>query len=1267
MATKIGDLFFEVTSDVGPAIGSIDLLAETAGKVGNLISSVLSSAFDAVSYAARSAIAYVVEDVIQMGAQFNIAGQKGVGLFTALTGSAEDALDLMREFSQLGLDQPLFDPASLQKTASLLLTFGIAKDDVLDLSKNVNLASIALGKGQGGAIQLARALGQVNSAGRLLGGEARQLSEVGINAYALMAKELGVTTEEVKRLGRENKLLATDVLPVVEEYIEKTFGPVAQNMIGTFGVQAQGLKTIMTDVGSALVQPFIGFAGGGALTDFLSNVREELLGLVEVADDGSIRLTGALAPLTEFTQALADGFTEIGDAFLGWLHSATEGEALTDFFGGLTDMIPGLVDTILTLASGTIDFLGGLYDALEPIISAGWDRLGSDFQLILDVLPPIGDAIISIAEIAAPFVTALIEVGTILREVFGPVIVFALETIAEALELVADNVVLLEVYVGMMAATWLIANVSLVTFTATLKLATLGMGAFLVTAGLLLLALGALKGASAAISGDVGWLNEDVSIIEKPFQALGRGAFALFGGDRSLTEYADGVNAATEAGEDFNVKQLEGLKTWDEVRDAALEHAAALGYNEEQALHFANVVGLAWDKERDAAAAAKAEVDAAARAVRDAARPYEEFYQGLTQAADGMMRIQLGGSSMATMSWIDVPKIEDAADLIKMLETAAKAAATEVDNLLAPPADATIDDFLRSLPDLLKNLTDAMADSDGGILGELKIGGIEDDITAQATKVINTLVDTYGMSLEEIEAMLGDGGLNSLLEELTNTTGELVRAVDPAVAVFMHLGYSADVVAEALDHLNSQRQDQLKGEIASVTAELDAAKDAADDARDAIDKEIKSVTNELKAARDAAEDQKNAIKSQIDAVTSSLKAAKAAAEEAKEALENYFKGDTGGIQSAIDSLVLDIPDIGSDIEEALRKGGPQGEAGVRQALGSVGDSLGAIFQLGLEQGLDPSEIIRMLGPVYGSIQQELGGAMNRISSLDWEEGFTPAAAQQIKDWLAGILDPAQIEDLFAGVTGTNSMVTGLQAQLDSLNLALDAVVVVNEDALQAELDQLNLEKEMIVVVNEDALNAELDALNAELDVEVFFSSEQVQAAIDEMYPPELQTKPIVSDEAAQVLTDAMQAIFDNNDLEVAINNQNITQQIVDAAQEAANSIQLEFNSSLVFDEEILGIMADTLGGSFADLFKEKMSEALAEDPPKGNDWWRPGESATTPGGTNVVVNNDIKIDGAGRAAPAIASEMVAGSSAAAGSGGRWQVSPWARIYGPQPQ
>jgi hypothetical protein len=742
------------------------------------------------------------------------------------------------------------------------------------------------------------------------------------------------------------------------------------------------------------------------------------------------------------------------------------------------------------------------------------------------------------------------------------VLIQVLEEVASALQAVADliafvgpEIVILTGGIYALATAFPVLTLAIQLATtsigATGVAATIAGSAFLTLASAVAIAAAAYasyRSIRAGIEGDIDYLSEDVAFFEKPFQLAGRFGFALGGGDRAQHQWISGMEDAEAAAASFDLTLLDGVETFADARAAALEYGEQLGYTEASLGLFANTAALAWKEAADAEADALRQSEANANRHLFNLEGYLDF---------------VGRQDYGTL---DFPIEEEDIDLLKELTKAANTAWEAVNALAMIGSDATVDDFLRELPDLAEKLTEALS-ADGGILRDLDVSGALGKVRAQALDVIQGLAKDYGMSMEEIKALFDERGLAAVIEALGTVTKSTTETVDPLIAKYGQLGATVDQLGDALDRLNNQRQTGITAQIDQVTAALNDAKQAAIDARTAFDE--------------------------------------------------YFLGDTGGLQGAIDKLVLDIPNVGDEIEAGLLKGGPQGEAAIRQALGGVGSGLGEIFRLGLEQGLDPGEIASMLAPVYGSIDQELSGALNRISSLDWEEGFTPAAAQEIRDWLGGIVDPSTIGDLFSNISGADNAVSGLEAQLESLQ--------------------------------------------AQLDVEVEFSAEQVQGALTAIEDEMIVTveEAVITPEAAALVLEEIQRVFDDKDLEAALDQALLTQDILDAAQAAEDQINLVFDSSLAFDSEQLREVAELMGAEYFVAFNREMTRLGEEEIRRRSGNLEeelamiranstPAIPVTPP---SVTFQNDIQITEttSGRAT---ASEIIAAQSAAAGNGGK---------------
>jgi hypothetical protein len=165
-----------------------------------------------------------------------------------------------------------------------------------------------------------------------------------------------------------------------------------------------------------------------------------------------------------------------------------------------------------------------------------------------------------------------------------------------------------------------------------------------------------------------------------------------------------------------------------------------------------------------------------------------------------------------------------------------------------------------------------------------------------------------------------------------------------------------------------------------------------------------------------------------------------------------------------------------------------------------------------------------------------------------------------------------------------------------------------------------------------------------------------------MYPPTTTLEPVVTDEAIQLLFDEIQNILDDDELKMLINEALLKQDITNTAQAAADSLTLQFSAGLSFDLAQVMAQAQLVGGEFATVLDGYMKQYFAERAAQGFEV--PVSALQTTFGTNpvstqpsVAINNDITVVESGSPRQT-ATEIVAASSAAAGSGGRYDPSKY---------
>src|SRR3990172_7027048 len=119
--------------------------------------------------------------------------------FTTLTGSSAEAQRHLEELRDFAAQTP-FQFTDLTEASKRLMAYGFTASEVIPILRDVGDATAALGTGAFGIDRITRALGQMQTRGKIASQEMLQLTEAGIPAWRLLAESMGVTTAEVQKM-----------------------------------------------------------------------------------------------------------------------------------------------------------------------------------------------------------------------------------------------------------------------------------------------------------------------------------------------------------------------------------------------------------------------------------------------------------------------------------------------------------------------------------------------------------------------------------------------------------------------------------------------------------------------------------------------------------------------------------------------------------------------------------------------------------------------------------------------------------------------------------------------------------------------------------------------------------------------------------------------------------------------------------------------------------------------------------------------------------
>jgi tape measure domain-containing protein len=176
--------------------------------------------------------------------------------FTTLLGSAQKATGFLKDLKDFAAGTP-FEFTELQDASRKLIALGFSAKEVLPMMRNIGDATSALGAGSDGVARIVKALGDMNSAAKLNLQDIKQLTELGIPAYKILAEAYGTTTSDILEKISKGLISSGDAVKIFLEGFETTYGNAMADQMQTTAGQLSNLKDEITflaaDLGEQLL------------------------------------------------------------------------------------------------------------------------------------------------------------------------------------------------------------------------------------------------------------------------------------------------------------------------------------------------------------------------------------------------------------------------------------------------------------------------------------------------------------------------------------------------------------------------------------------------------------------------------------------------------------------------------------------------------------------------------------------------------------------------------------------------------------------------------------------------------------------------------------------------------------------------------------------------------------------------------------------------------------------------------------------------------
>ncbi len=192
--------------------------------------------------------------------------------YQTLLKSAQAGTAFVRDLQAFAARTP-FEFKDLLTLGRQVLAYGFAAKEVIPVLTQVGDTVAALGGGADMMERVLRAIGQIRGKGKVQMQEMYQLAEAGIPVFEIFAQKLGLTQEQIMRIG-EVGVAANVALPALFAGMSERYGGLMGKQMGTVGGMVSNLRDMLFAVRAE---------AGKAFLPLVRGALPLLIGLVQAA------------------------------------------------------------------------------------------------------------------------------------------------------------------------------------------------------------------------------------------------------------------------------------------------------------------------------------------------------------------------------------------------------------------------------------------------------------------------------------------------------------------------------------------------------------------------------------------------------------------------------------------------------------------------------------------------------------------------------------------------------------------------------------------------------------------------------------------------------------------------------------------------------------------------------------------------------------------------------------------------------------------------
>lgn len=241
----------------------------------------------------------------KIGVGFNASMESNTVAFTNFLGSTEASKKFLDELYTTAANTP-FEFPELVAASRKFLAFGYSAQETKDILTTVGDTVAGLGGGAEEIGRLTAAFGQIKAKGKVQTEEVLQLAELGVPAFKILEKQLGLTSDALQDQLADGAIKSDAAIRALKAGLDDTFGGSSAAQAKTFTGQMSTLKDNFNQLLGQAAKPLFDFlrdTGLPAMNSLVKDLQAGNIGAKQIASSFGVMAGAAATAFAAFKGA----------------------------------------------------------------------------------------------------------------------------------------------------------------------------------------------------------------------------------------------------------------------------------------------------------------------------------------------------------------------------------------------------------------------------------------------------------------------------------------------------------------------------------------------------------------------------------------------------------------------------------------------------------------------------------------------------------------------------------------------------------------------------------------------------------------------------------------------------------------------------------------------------------------------------------------------------------------------------------------------------